>query len=106
MEKHLAHIAFGKPVGSFHGNQAALDGALLHALVINASSIIFDFNINMVAAMISAQCNFAGLRFTCRGAVAAQLDSMGDRVADKMDERVRNLLDDIVVEFGLASREV
>ena len=88
MEEHFAHVAFCEPVGGFHGNQAALDGALLHALVINAAAIVLDFDIDVVAAVIGAQRDFSGARLACRNAIAAELDSMGYGVTHEMDEGV------------------
>ncbi len=39
MEKHLAKIAFRKPVGGFLGNESALDRALLHPFVIDSAQL-------------------------------------------------------------------
>src|SRR5215472_1855471 len=105
MEKHFAHVAFGETVGGFDGNQAALNGALLYALIIDAASVIFDFNVDVVAAMVCAQRDSSSVRLACCNAITAELNSMGHGVAHKMDKRIGNLLNNIVVELGLASGE-
>src|SRR5215469_14281776 len=102
MKEHFTHVAFREPVGGFHGNQAALNGALLHALVINAAPIVLNFNVNVIATMIRAQGDSSSVGLACCRAVGAVLDSMGYRVAYEMDEGIGNLLNDVVVQFGLA----
>ena len=105
MEEHFAHVAFGEAIGGFHRNQAALDGALLHAPVVDPAAVVLDFNVDVVAAVIRAQHDFSRGRLSRGGTIVAVLDSVRDGVTDEMSERIRNLLNDVVVEFGFASRE-
>src|SRR5215472_810967 len=105
MEQHLAHVAFCETVGGFDGNQAALDGALLHTLIIDPAPVIFDFKVDVVATVIGAQRDFSRRGLARCNAVAAELDSMRHGIAHQMDERIGNLLNNVVIEFGLASGE-
>src|SRR5439155_19154830 len=87
-------------------HDASIRGSLLDAFVVNASAVVFDFDVDMVAAMISAQGDATGLGLAREGAALRKFDAMRDGVANEMDERVGNLLNDVVVEFGLAAEEV
>src|SRR5882757_9258906 len=98
MEEHLAEIAVGKPVGRFGRDEAALNGAVLHAFVIDATAVVFDFDVNMIAAMVGAQENFAGFGFSGGTALGSVFDAVRDGIANQMDKRVGNLLDDVVVQ--------
>ena len=71
MEKHFAQIAFGKTIGGFRGYQAAFDRALPHALVIDAAPVVLHFDVNVIAAVISAQADFADFRLARCNAVFA-----------------------------------
>src|SRR5215831_17192140 len=60
----------------------------------------------MVAAVIRAQGDAAGLRFSSQQTAGGQFDAVRHGIADQMDQRVRNLLNDVVVEFGFASEKL
>src|SRR5712672_1025322 len=106
MEEHLAEIAVGKPVGRFGRDEAALDGAVLYAFVIDAATVVFDFDVNVIAAVIGAQGNFAGFGFSGSAAVGRVFDAVRDGIANQMDKRVGDLLNDVVVQLGFAAGEV
>src|SRR5260370_34952199 len=106
MEKHLPHVTLGKPVGGLLGNQPTFDRALLHALVIYSTPVIFDFDVNVVAAVIGAQHDIPRGRFARSGAVSALFDAVRHRVADQVNERIGNLLNNIVVELGFTPGKV
>src|SRR6267154_6694908 len=106
MEEHLAEIAVGKPVGRFGRDEAALDGAVLYAFVIDAAAVVFDFDVNVIAAMVGAQGNFAGFRFSGGAALGGIFDAVRDGIANKMDKRVGDLLNDVVVQLGFTAGEI
>jgi len=90
----------------FRGDEAALDGAVLHALVIDATAVVFDFDVNMIAAMVGAQGNFAGFRFSGGAALGSVFDAMRNGIANEMDQRVGYLLNDVVVQLGFTAGEI
>jgi len=106
MEKHFAKIALGEASGGFRRNETALGGALFYALVVDAAAVVFDFHVDVVATVIGAERNFADFGFAGRGAIGGVFNAVGDGIADEMDERIGNLLNDVVVEFGLAAGEI
>ena len=55
----------------------------------------------MVAAMVGADCHVAHLALAGVIAIVAALQAVGHSVANQMDERVGNLLDNVVIEFSL-----
>src|ERR1700730_5790413 len=106
MEEHLAIIAVGEAVGCFRRDESPLYGALPHAIVIDASAIVLNFDVNVIAAMIRAEGDSAGFRLTRGAAHVGGLDTMGDGVANKVHKGIGNLLDDVVVQLGFAAAEV
>src|SRR5260370_33587140 len=106
MKEHRPKVALREPVRGFFGNKPALDGSLLYALVIDSAAVVFDFNVNVVAAMIGAQHYVSGRRFAAGRAVGALLDAVRHRIADQMYKRIGNLLNDIVVELRFAPGKI
>src|SRR5258707_475399 len=106
MKEHFAEIAIGEAVGGFGRDEAALDGAVLHAFVIDAPTVIFDFDVNVIATMIGAQRNFSGFRFSGGAALGSIFDAVRDGIANKMDKRVGDLLNDVVVQLGFTAGEI
>ena len=88
MKQHLAEIAFREPVRRLRRNQAAFDRALLHARVVDAAPVIFDFNINVIAAMVRAQGYLARFRFSGSNSVFGTFDPVRHRVADQVYQGV------------------
>src|SRR5260370_41952060 len=76
MEEQLAEIALGEAIGGFGRNETAFECALLHALVIDAAAVVFDFDVDVIAAMISAEGDFAGFGLASGAAHIGGLDSM------------------------------
>ena len=60
----------------------------------------------MIAAVISAQRDFAQFRLASCNAILRPLDAMRHRIANQMNERIGNLLNDVVVEFRLAAGKI
>ena len=81
MEKHFTQIAFRKPVGGLLGNKATFECALLHALVIDSTAVILNFDVDVIAAVVGTQHDIASRRFSRRYAVSTLLDAMCHRVA-------------------------
>src|SRR5437879_2964921 len=56
--------------------------------------------------MIGAQGDFAGFRLSSGAALGGMLDAVSDRITHEVDERIGNLLDDVVVQLGFAAGEI
>ena len=56
--------------------------------------------------MIGAQGNFAGFGFSGGAALGRVFDAVRDGIAHEMDERVGDLLNDVVVQLGFTAGEV
>src|SRR5262249_16655266 len=75
------------------------------AVVVDAAAVVLDFDIDVVAAMVRAKRNAAGFGFAGERAAVRRLDAVRDGIAHEVDERIGNLLNDVVVEFGFAAEE-
>jgi hypothetical protein len=60
----------------------------------------------MISAVIGTQGNAAKIGFAGGHAILAALDAVRDGIANEVHERIGNLLNDVVIEFGFASGEV
>src|SRR5581483_2838864 len=92
MEKHFAKVTLGEAAGGLGRNESALDGALLHAFVVDAAAIIFDFDVDVIAAMVGAQEDSASFGFSGGETVGRRLDPVGDGVANQVNQGIGNLL--------------
>src|SRR6266404_6106355 len=106
MEEHFTEVAIGEAVRGLGRDQAALDSALLHAIVIDAAAVVFYFDVNVIAAMIGAEGNFAGFGLSGGAAFGAMLDAVSDGIAHEVHEWVGNLLNNVVVQLGFAAGEL
>ena len=106
MEEHFAKIAFCQPVRSLLRNKAAFDGALLHSVVVDSPAVIFHFYVDVVSAVISAQHDIPRGWFARGRTISALLDAVRHGITHQMYEWIGNLLNDIVVELGLTSRQI
>ena len=106
MEEHLTKIALRETVSRLRGNKASLNRAVLHALVINTAAVIFDFDVNLIAAVIRAQHDVPRWGLPSADSFAAVFDTVRDRIAHQVNKRIGNLLDDVVVKFGFTAREI
>src|SRR5271155_198010 len=106
MEKHFAEVALGETIRGFRRNKPALKGAQFHAFVVNTAAVVFHFDVNVIAAVVGTKRNLPHFRLASSDAIFGPLDSMGNGIADEVYEGIGNLLNDIVVEFRLASRKV
>src|ERR1700694_4265297 len=101
MEKHFAQIALGKAIGCFRRDQAALDGAMPHAVVVDAATVILHFDVDVISTMIGAQTDFSELRLPSGYAILGGFDAVCDRVAHQVKQRIGNLLDEAFVNSVL-----
>src|SRR6266446_951941 len=106
VKEHLAEIAVGQAVRGLRRDEAALDGAQLHAIVIDAAAVVFDFNVNVIATMVRAEGNFAGFGLSGGAADVGVFDSVSNGVAHQVHEGIGNLLDDAVVQLGFTAGEI
>src|ERR1700692_1072736 len=103
MEKHFTQIAFGKAISGFWGDQAALNGAVPHAVIVDAAPIVLHFDVDMISTVIGAQADFSKLRLPSGDTILAGFDSVCDGVAYKVNQRIGNLLNDAVVQLGFTA---
>ena len=80
-------------------------GALLDARAVQAGTIIGNGDQHLVAQMARRKLDAALARLACRLARPRQLDAVVDRIADQMDQRVGQALDQRLVEFGVLARQ-
>src|SRR5271155_878984 len=104
-EKKFAELAFGKLGGGDGRHGAHFDDAAAGAIVINAAAVVFDFDEDVVAAMIGADADEALFGFAIALAGAAVFDAVRDGVAHQVNQRIGNVLNNIVVEFGVRAFE-
>jgi hypothetical protein len=97
MEQHFAQIALGESIRGFRRNQATVHGALANARVVDAAAVVFDLDVNVVAAVIGTKHYVTLSGFTFGQAIGGRFDAVSDGVANKVNERIGNLLDDVVV---------
>src|SRR5438309_8368716 len=105
MEKQFEQIAIRESLRLVRGVQPQFDGSLADAFVINSPPIVFHFDINVIAAMVSAYRNIAMIGLTSVVPLFAAFKTVSNGVADQVNQRIRNLLDDAVVELSFSSRE-
>src|SRR3984885_2581019 len=104
-EKKFAQFALGEFGGCDGRHGAHFDNAAAGAIVINAAAIVFDFDENVIAAVISADADEAFFGFAGALARAAIFHAVRDRIAHEVNQRIGNVLNNIVVEFGVRAFE-
>ena len=82
-------------------HQAGLNRGAAHPVKINAAAVIFHLDKNMAAARIGAYRQFSAFAFAREVALFPAFHTVRHRVANQVNQRIGNLLDDIVVKFGL-----
>ena len=60
----------------------------------------------MITAVIGTESDTADFGFVSFAAAFRQFDSVSNGIPDQVDEGIRNLLNDVVVQFGFAARKV
>ena len=85
------------------GDVALAHGALPDLLGIDARAVVADLDDDAVALLACAQVHRAVRGLAERQARLGVLDAVVDRVAHDVDERVVDLLEHLLVEFGVAA---
>ena len=75
-------------------------------LVFDSLSVIFDFYVDVIAPMVRANRNVAVIRFAGAISLFRTLQSVRNSIANKMNQWIRDLLDDAVVEFCFSAGQV
>ena len=104
-EQQFEKIALGQTLRVVGVVKATIDRRLANTLVIDSASIVFDFNVDVIAAMVSADCDRSMIWLPCLVTIFVTFDSVCDGIANQVQERIGNLLNDVVVEFGLCARQ-
>src|SRR5947209_18749034 len=105
MEEEVEQVTIGHFSGCFCAGQAVLHGGLADALKINTAPVVFHLYIYVVAAMISADGDVAVVALPCLVTLVVAFNTMSHGIAYQVNERIRNLLDDVVIEFRLRTGE-
>src|SRR5437016_2651728 len=106
MEQHFPKFPFGKIAGCFMRDKATIDGALSHAGVVDTAAVVLDFDVDVIAAVIGSESDAADFGFVSFATAFRQLDSVSNGIPDQVDEGIRNLLNNVVVQFGFAAGKV
>src|ERR1051326_2235206 len=78
-------------------------GGLANFLVIDAAAVVFYLYIYVGAAMVGTHGNVTGIAFALFVALFVAFQAVGYRIAHQMNEGIRNLLDDVIIQFCLSA---
>ena len=106
MEQHFPKFSFGKPAGCFVRDKATIDCALSYAVVVDTAAVVLHFDVDVITAVIGTESDTADFGFVSFAAAFRQFDSVSNGIPDQVDEGIRNLLNDVVVQFGFAAGKV
>src|SRR4029077_16736416 len=87
------------------GNQTGSDPGLANPFVVKTAPVVLHFDEHVIAAMKSADRYFSARGFPCSFARRRILDPMRDGVADQMNQGIRDLLHDVVIETSVFSNK-
>ena len=73
---------------------------------VDAAPVVFDLDVDMVAALVGVQPNKTLAGFPGLGAVGGGLDAVIDGVANDVHQGVAQFLDHLLVEFGVGAVDV
>ena len=79
---------------------AAFERAGADFFVVDAAAVVFYFDEDVIAAMIGADGQAAFFGFAVARASFRLFDSVRYGIADQVNQRIGNLLNNIVVELG------
>ena len=99
----------GRPsIDLARGRHAPLDGHRAQHLQVDAAPVVFQRDQDAIALLLGREHQLAGRRLADALADGRRLDAVVDGVANEMNQRLGDLLDDFLVELGLAAanREV
>src|SRR5689334_7721410 len=105
MKEDLQQIAFAKLRSVISGDDSLLYSFRPDAFKVDAAAIILDLNEDVIAAVVGTYGDIAVIRFSRAITLLGRFQPVGNGVANQVDERIGDLLDDVVVEFCLCSGE-
>src|SRR6185369_13987791 len=100
MEEEFQHVAIFHLLRLLRSQETGFDGSLTDLAVIDAAAVVFDLDVDMVAAMVSANSDTSLVGLPGVISLFVALDAVGDGVTYKMQQRIGDLLDDVVIELG------
>src|ERR1051325_5876898 len=80
-------------------------GSLAHFFIIDAAAVVLYLYINVVAAMVRPHSNIAGITLALLVSLFVSLKPMGHRSAHQVNQRIRYLLDDVVIQLRLSASQ-
>ena len=106
MEEQLQQFALSQTLGFFAPDDPERYRGSTHFFVIDAAAIVLHFDENVIATMVSAHGHTAGIVFADVVAFfPAVFDAVGDGIPHQVNERIGDLLNNIVVEFGFSASQ-
>src|SRR5882724_1859087 len=63
MELHFPKFSFGKTAGCFVRDKATIDSALSYAVVVDTAAVVFDFDVDVITAVIGTESDTADIGF-------------------------------------------
>src|SRR6185437_15996843 len=106
LEQQIEQLFLSKRLGSIGIKKTDFHRNLADLFVINAPPIIFHFHKNVVAAMVCPDSYSTDITLALLVANVFPFNSVCHSVAHQMDQRVRNLLDDVVIEFCFSALQL
>ena len=102
-EQKLAQLALRQFRGSDGRHRPHFHDALADAVVIDAAAIVFHFDEYVIAAMIGPYRDVALFRFARALPGLRFFHAVRHRITHQMNQRIGNVLNNIVVEFGVGA---
>src|SRR5262249_28303820 len=87
LEQHVQALALGHFMGAVQGGQSVLHGGPAYLVEIDPAAVVFNLDINVVAAMVGAHGNVSVIGFARQVAVFLALQPVGRGVAHQVDQR-------------------
>src|SRR4051812_11656728 len=105
-EQQLGRPLAVERIGRLGGDEPALDRALADLDGVDAAPVVANVDDDVAARMARRDLERAGLGLARGDAVLRRLEAVVQRVADEVDERVAQRLDDGAVELGVLADEL
>ena len=85
------------------GQQTKIGRRVANFFVIDTAAVVFYFDIYVIAAMVGTNSHIAMIGLARLVALFGALDSVRNRVANQVQQRIGDLLNNVVVEFGVVT---
>ena len=82
---------------------SGFDGRGADFVVVDTAAVILHFDKDVVAAVIGADSDIAVIAFALVYLSSVALKAVRNGVANEMNQRIGNLLNDVVIEFSLCA---